>query len=90
MNTLSDVIIALIRTIVPVTVGALITWLALPASTGELVTLFATVLLTASYYAAVRALSSKWAWFGWLLGYPADPSYKPEPADAYKPEHAAD
>lgn len=76
-TTVGDAMIALVRTIVPLAVGWLIAFLALPEGVAPQLELIATAAATAAYYAGVRALSEKWSWFGWLLGYPVDPTYVP-------------
>lgn len=76
-------IVSLIRTVVPVVVGQLLTWLATKGvldETGEisaaLVSLF-TVVFTSAYYALARLLevfvSTK---FGWMLGIAKAPTYR--------------
>ena len=77
-KTLSQLLIALIRTVVPLLVGSIITFFALPASVGELLQLAAVTLFTALYYLAAFSLSKKWPVLGWLLGYPANPEYTPK------------
>ncbi|MBL3699223.1 hypothetical protein [Leucobacter luti] len=81
-ETVGDVLKALVRTVVPAVVGLVLSYLAqaglqLDAATAESVTLLFATIFTASYYALVRALSQRWAWFGWLLGYPTNPTYEP-------------
>ena len=76
-STIGDTLIALIRTVVPVLVGALITYLAVPADIAALLEVLFLALFTALYYALVRLLSEKWPFFGWLLGYPTNPEYQP-------------
>lgn len=83
-ETVGDAMIALVRTVVPSAVGYVLSLLAL-AGLGlsdqamGLLTLILTTAMTAAYFAAVRWLSARWAWFGWLLGYPTNPTYTPEP-----------
>lgn len=79
-TTVGALLIALVRTVVPVVVGAAIATLAswglvLPEETAVLLHALLVAVFTAAYYTLVRLLSAKWAWFGWLLGYPADPAY---------------
>lgn len=81
-QTVGDVLKSLIRTVVPALVGLLLALLAqwglhLDPATTESVTLLLATVFTAAYYAAVRALSARWSWFGWLLGYPTNPTYEP-------------
>lgn len=81
-ETVGDALKALVRTIVPLIVGyllglAALAGVGLPAGTSQLLELILTAVFTAGYYALVRWLSSRWAWFGWLLGYPTNPTYEP-------------
>lgn len=77
-KTLSQLLIALIRTVTPLLVGVVITYFALPESVGELLQLTCVTLLTALYYLASLTLSKKWPVLGWLLGYPTQPDYAPK------------
>lgn len=79
---MNDYLISVIRTIVPMIVGALI---AVAADLGfEIdsaaleVVLFQVV--SGLYYVVVRLLEQKFPEFGWLLGWkpPAAPTYQPE------------
>ena len=83
MEQINAQIISIIRTVVPIIVGQLMTWLATKGvldASGEvsalLITLF-TIVFTTAYYALARWLetyiSTK---FGWLLGVPKPPQYK--------------
>jgi len=72
---------SLIRTVVPIVVGALVTWLVTlgvqidaETQTGLIVGL--TGLLTAVYYTVVRLLEKKWPKLGILLGKATTPDYK--------------
>lgn len=83
--SVNDALVALVRTVVPVVVGALLAWgaqlgLGFTPGTSALLEVLLTAVFTAAYYAGVRALSARWAWFGWLLGYPVDPTYSPRHA----------
>ncbi len=74
---LNDTVVSIIRTFVPAAVGAVITFLAangidVDAEAFEAV-LFPVV--TGVYYIAARALAEAFPAAGWLLGYPAAPSY---------------
>jgi len=77
--TVRDYLASLIRTAVPILMGVVITWLAkklgmdIPA---EPATTAVTALVSAAYYALVRAAEAKWSWVGWLLGWAAKPSYE--------------
>lgn len=80
--TVRDALVALVRTVVPVVVGYLLSLAAqaglqVDPSTSELLSLILTTVFTAAYYALIRALSARWSWVGWLLGYPTDPTYEP-------------
>jgi len=84
-ETVGDALVALVRTVVPLTAGHLLALAAqagmtVDPSTAELVTFILTAAFTAIYYTGVRLLSVRWAWFGWLLGYPTNPTYIP-PSD---------
>jgi hypothetical protein len=76
---MSDAIVSLIRTIVPVIVGLVLAGLIkLGIEVDE--TALATVfdgLLIGLYYALARWLESKWPSLGWLLGAPKQPTYQP-------------
>ena len=81
---MSDYLISMIRTVVPVGVGAVLSWLAVRAGivvdeqtkAGLLVAF--TGLAVAVYYGVVRALELRWPWFGRLLGSKAAPTYPGE------------
>jgi len=79
---------SLIRTIVPVAAGAVISWLALvnlevdADGQAALVSLL-TAGLTGAYYVVVRLVEQKVPQVGWLLGLAKSPdSYSVEPAPA--------
>jgi hypothetical protein len=79
---LHDYLISLIRTVVPVGIGAVLAWLASrlgvvidgEASAGLVAAVVAVAI--AGYYALVRALETRWPFFGVLLGKPAAPVYE--------------
>lgn len=78
---LSNFVTSLIRTYVPIGVGALLAWLATtlgvvidPSSQAGLVIL-AVGVLSAAYYWLARILERKWPVLGFLLGAVAKPSY---------------
>lgn len=81
MMGLNDYAISLIRTGTPVVIGAVLAWVAVhfglhasgPQAQG--LTAAATAIITAVYYALVRAAERKYPWLGILLGHPAKPSY---------------
>jgi len=84
---MSDHLVSLIRTAVPVGVGTLLAWLA--AQTGIVLDESSSAKLTAGvvgltivvYYTGVRALESRWPWFGVLLGKREAPTYGLPPAE---------
>lgn len=68
-----SVLISLIRTVVPLTVGFILT---LPINVDEPgLTSFVTALVTALYYTAIRLVERRWPNVGWLLGFPSPPTY---------------
>ena len=77
-----DQIISLIRTYVPVAVGAFLTYLAVrfgvvvPEDVSTGLTTGLVGLASALYYAIARALEQRWPWLGWLLGVPKQPTYR--------------
>ncbi len=75
MNAL---VASVIRTLVPVAVGQVASWLllahvVLPAPDLNGLSAFIGGLLTAIYYVAVRVLEQQWPTFGILLGLPSSP-----------------
>jgi len=84
---MSEFVLSLIRTWVPIGVGALISWLlsigvdaGAEASVG--LTTAGTAIITALYYLIVRTLESRFPWFGVLLGAPRTPArYTPGPSE---------
>lgn len=81
---MSNFIIAVIRTVIPIVAGwvvALLTAANIPVEAevqaGLIVSLSAIV--SSLYYALVAWLERKWSWFGWLLGIARNPIY-PKPA----------
>ena len=72
---MSDFIVSLIRTWVPLAVGYLIAWGVLPADLSESATLALAAIVTGAYYAIVRALERRWPVVGWLLGTAKAPTY---------------
>lgn len=78
--TMSDYLVSLVRTFVPVIVGYLISVLAgvgvdVDPTALEVVV---TGLVVGGYYAIARALEATHPWFGVLLGWKATPTYSKE------------
>lgn len=86
---LNDTFIGLIRTWVPIAVGAVIAWLAtaglqLDKETQAAAVVALTGLIQAAYYTVVRLLENKYPAVGWLLGKAKTPTYTPaEPEIIY-------
>lgn len=87
---MSATIVSLIRTYVPIGVGAFIAWLLTlgiqldpEAEAGLVVGLTGVVI--AAYYGAVRWLEKRWPWIGVLLGVPAEPAYDTRPVNTRTP-----
>lgn len=85
LNT-KDYLTSIVRTIVPVTMGAILTWLAahnivIDGIFQDNLRLLLELVITGAYYALVRGfehyVSPK---FGWLLGIAKAPNYVEEPA----------
>lgn len=77
---MSDLIISIIRTFVPIAIGSAITWLAtkgvdVDENTKANIIAGVTGLVSAIYYGVVRLLEEKWGAFGYLLGSPKKPTY---------------
>lgn len=78
---MSDRLLSLIRTLVPVLVGSALAWLAartgivLPEHVSAELAIVATVAAITLYYALVRWLETRWPWFGLLLGAAKEPVY---------------
>ena len=92
---MQDYFASLIRTAVPVAVGALISWLAQRGLNldGAEISGWLTPLSIAAYYAAIRAAEKKYPSVGWLLGLAKQPGYSnappPAPAPADNPAFPA-
>ncbi len=77
---MSDFLISLIRTWVPIVIGAVVAWLATkgvdldPETQTGLIVGFTGVVI-AVYYAIVRVLEDRFPWFGFLLGSKQTPAY---------------
>lgn len=79
---INDTLIGLIRTWVPIGVGAAISWLAtaglqLDNETQAAAIVAATGAIQAAYYTVVRLLENKYPAIGWLLGSAKTPTYSP-------------
>jgi hypothetical protein len=78
---LSNYVIGLIRTYVPIGVGLALGWLAVHFSvkvddqTEAQIAMAVGALLSAAYYTVVAAAEKKWPQFGWLLGKATNPQY---------------
>ncbi|CAM3433971.1 hypothetical protein [Stackebrandtia soli] len=79
---MSDYLVSLIRTWVPVAVGSVAAWLTahgvdLNTATTTALTTGGTAVAAAVYYAAARALERRWPAAGYLLGTKRPPTYTP-------------
>lgn len=78
---MSDHLVSLIRTYVPLGVGAGLTWLAsvlgvvVDESTSTAATVAAVGIASAAYYTVVRQLEKRWPALGVLLGSTKQPAY---------------
>lgn len=79
--TVSDFAISLVRTLVPIIVGFVLAQAAragLDIDESDLTNVVNAVVIGA-YYSIVRFAETKVPGFGWLIGYPIQPSYtKPD------------
>lgn len=68
---------SLIRTIVPVAVGALVGWFATRGVDldHQSATVVVDAVVTLLFYGSVRAAENRWPKAGWLLGVPGAPAY---------------
>lgn len=78
---LSNLIISIIRTGVPVLVGLITSYLTVrnidvPESVAEWLTGLLNFVFSLVYYTIVRLLEKKYPNVGWLLGNPSKPTYK--------------
>ncbi|WP_213451602.1 hypothetical protein [Rhizomonospora bruguierae] len=79
---MSDHLVSLIRTYVPIAVGSALAWLAstlgvvLGDDASTALTVGVVALATAIYYAVARALESRWPALGVLLGAARPPTYE--------------
>lgn len=80
--TMGDQVVSLIRTWVPIGVGAALTWLAsllgvgLDANASAGFTAVVVALVSGAYYLLVRLAERRWPWVGVLLGTPRPPTYQ--------------
>lgn len=80
-RTVRNQLASIIRTAVPIGVGFLLSLLArkwgivLDDASSQALASGVTAVAGAVYYVVVRALESRWRWFGWLLGLALPPSY---------------
>lgn len=72
---MSSIIIGWIRTLVPLAVGALISWGVLPDDLSDQAAAVGYAVITSLYYLVARFLAKKWPVFEWLLGVGKSPSY---------------
>jgi hypothetical protein len=78
---MSDLVLSYIRTYVPIGVGAALSWLAVKygivvdEQISTELTVGLTAVVVAGYYSLVRALETRWPWFGKLLGSSKKPAY---------------
>lgn len=77
---MNDFVIGLIRTYVPIGVGALIAWLVtlgvnIDAETQAALVIAGTGVLQAVYYTVVRVVAERFPWVGALLGVNKAPTY---------------
>ena len=77
---MSNFLIAVIRSVVPIVVGWLVALLAaasIPVEPDVAVGLTVTLstLVASLYYIGVAWLERAWPWFGWLLGVARNPVY---------------
>lgn len=82
--TLKDYLASLIRTYVPVGVGALVAWLAtrgvdVDYETATALATGLTGFIAAVYYALLRAIETQWPRVGALLGIAQSPTYRKNP-----------
>lgn len=85
---MSDYLVSLIRTYVPVAVGSALAWLAatlgivLDKDSSAALTAGFVGLAVAAYYTLVRLLERRWPAFGLLLGRREAPTYGLPPAES--------
>lgn len=72
---MTDFLISLVRTYVPIVIGYLVSIGLLPSDLSDEATAAFTGLIIGAYYLLARLLEKRWPIFGWLLGAPKQPSY---------------
>lgn len=72
---MSDFIVSLVRTYVPIAIGYLVSLGVLPDDLSDQATAAATAGIIGAYYLLARALESKFPKLGFLLGVPKTPTY---------------
>ncbi len=76
---MNDFITSIIRTWVPIIVGAFVTWLANTTGVTDIDTATLATVVTgvviAVYYALVRLAEARWPAIGFFLGKPTKPEY---------------
>lgn len=90
---MNDFITSLIRTNVPIIVGAFIAWLVslgveVPEGAETPLIVGLTAVIIALYYSLVRWAESKWPAFGYLLGTKREPVYSGDEPDGPKPQRS--
>lgn len=78
---MTDFVTSLIRTYVPIAVGALLAWLTaqginVDKEAADGLVAFLTAIFSAAYYLAARLLEREWPELGGLLGVAKKPKYK--------------
>lgn len=76
-KTLRDYLASVVRTVVPIGVGILLTWLGTKVGIPipEDIRWVVVGGVMAGYHALIRALETRWRWVGWLLGLAITPIY---------------
>lgn len=77
-GTIRDYLASLIRTVVPVWIGVLVTWLnetVGPIDVDGTLAIALAGAVASVYYAVVRKLEAKYPKLGWLLGLKGQPAY---------------
>jgi len=76
---MNDYVVSMIRTYVPLAVGAALVWLAQAIGPLDIDTTAvqtgAVLIVSGLWYALVRAAEQRWPSLGWLLGSARQPSY---------------